>query len=50
MSEAVLDPQASFVATVATGQEASSERESLDDDDFERNADLCIFNHGVAQR
>ena len=29
-----------FVTTEATGQEASSERESLDDDDVERNADL----------
>ena len=48
MSEAVLDAQASLVATEATGQEASSEseRESLDDDDVERNADLHlhIFN------
>ena len=46
MSEAVLDAQASFVMSEATGQEASSERESLDDDDVERNADLHlhIFN------
>ena len=40
----------SFVTTEATGQEASSERNSLDDDDVERNADLYIFNHEVAQR
>ena len=45
MSEAFLDAQASFVKTEAIGQEASSERESLDDDDVERNADLYIFNH-----
>ena len=38
MSEAILDAQASFVTSSATGQEASSERESLDDDDVERNA------------
>ena len=50
MSEAVLEAQASFVTTEATGQEASSERELLDDDDIERNADLYIFNHEVAQR
>ena len=31
-------------------QEASSERESLDDDDVKRNADLRNFNHEVAQR
>ena len=39
------------IASEATGQEASSERESLDDDDVERNADLRIFNfnHEVAQ-
>ena len=35
MSEAVLDAQ-------ATGQEASSERELLDDDEVEGNADLYI--------
>ena len=40
-----MDAQASFVKTEAIGQEASSERESLDDDDVERNADLYIFNH-----
>ena len=40
----------SFVTTEATGQEASSERNSLDDDDVERNADLYIVNHEVAQR
>ena len=36
MSEAVLDAQASFITSDATGQEASSERDSLDDDDVER--------------
>ena len=57
MSEAVLDAQASFVTSEARGQEASSERESVDDndDDVERNADLYIvhctfFNHKVARR
>ena len=50
MSEAVLDAQASFVTPETRGQEASSEHESLDDDDVERNADLYIFNHEVAQR
>ena len=50
MSQAVLEAQASFVTPEATDQEASSERHSRDDDDFERNADLCIFNHEVAQR
>ena len=50
MSEAVLDAQASFVTSVATGQEASSEHESLDDDDVERNADLYIFYHEVTER
>ena len=44
MSEAVLDAQASFVTSEARGQEASSERESLDADDVERNADLYIFS------
>ena len=29
-------------------QEASSARNSLDDDDVERNADLYVFNHEVA--
>ena len=33
-----------------TGQEVSSERELLDNEDVERNADLYIFNHEVAQR
>ena len=47
MSEAVLDAQASFVTTGATGQEASSERESLNDDDVERNTKLYIFNYEV---
>ena len=45
MSEAVLDAQ-------ARGQEApssSSEHESLDDNDVERNVDLYILNHKVAQ-
>ena len=50
MSQAVLEPQTSFVMPEARGQEASSERDSLDDDDVERNADLYIFNHEVAQR
>ena len=49
MSEAVLEAQASFVTTEVTGQEASSERELLDDDDVECNADLYIFNYEVAQ-
>ena len=48
MSQAVLEAQASFVTQEATAQEASSERNSLDDDDVERNADLCVFNHEVA--
>jgi len=48
-SEAVLDAQASFVTSEARGQEASSEYESFDDDDVERNADVYIFNHEVAQ-
>ena len=45
-SEAVLDAQTSFVTSEARGQEASSERESLDDndDDVERNADLYIVH------
>ena len=50
MSQAVLEAQTSFVTPEARGQEASSERDSLDDDDVERNADLYIFNHEVAQR
>ena len=53
MSQAVLEAQTSFVTPEARGQEASSERDSLDDDDVERcncNADLHIFNHEVAQR
>ena len=45
----ILDAQASLVTTEATGLEASSEWESLDDDDVKRNADLYIFNHEVAQ-
>ena len=48
MSQAVLEAQASFVTQEATDQEASSERNSLDDDDVERNADLYVFNHEVA--
>ena len=44
ISDAVLDAQASFVMTEATGQEALSEREWLDDDDFERNADLYLYS------
>ena len=48
MSQAVLEAQASFVTQEATAQEASSERNSLDDDDVERNADLYVFNHEVA--
>ena len=45
MSQAVLDTQASFVTVTpeVRGQEASSERDSLDDDDVELNADLYIF-------
>ena len=48
MSQAVLEAQASFVTQEAMAQEASSERNSLDDDDVERNADLNVFNHEVA--
>ena len=40
MSQTVLEAQASFVTQEATDQEASSGRNSLDDDDVERNADL----------
>ena len=47
---AVLNAQAGFVTSEATGQEVSSERESLDDDDVECNADLYIFYHEVAER
>ena len=50
MSKAGLHAQASFVTPDARGQEASSEYKSLDDDDVERNADLYMFNHEVAQR
>ena len=49
MSKAVLDAEASFVTPEVTGQEASSELESPGDDDVERNADLYIFNHEVAE-
>ena len=48
--KADLEAQTSFVTPEARGQEASSERDSLDDDDVERNADLYIFNYEVAQR
>ena len=34
MSQAVLEAQASFVAPEARGQEASSQRDSLDDDEM----------------
>ena len=44
------DAQASFVTSERTGQKASSEHESLDDDDVERNADLYIFYHEVTER
>ena len=37
MSQAVLEVQTSFVTPEARGQEASSERDSLDDDNVERN-------------
>ena len=50
MSQAALEAQTSFVTPEARSQDASSERDSLDDDDVERNADLYIFNHEVAQR
>ena len=49
MSQALLDAQTSFVTPEVTGQEASSELESPGDDDVERNADLYIFNHEVAE-
>ena len=49
MSQAALEAQTSFVTPEARGQEASSERDSLDDDDVERNADLYIFNLEVSQ-
>ena len=48
MSQAVLEAQASVVTQEATAQGASSEQNSLDDDDVERNADLYVFNHEVA--
>ena len=50
MRQAALEAQTSFVTPEARGQEASSERDSLDNDDVERNADFYIFNHEVAQR
>ena len=50
MSQAVLEAQTSFVTPELRGQEASSERESLDDDDVEHNADVYNFNHEVAKR
>ena len=37
MSHAVLEAQTSFVAPEARGQEASSEPDSLDDDDVKRS-------------
>ena len=40
MSQAVLEAQTSFITPEATGQDASSERHSRDDDDVERNADF----------
>ena len=43
MSQAILEAQASFATPEARGQEASSKRDSLDDDDVERNADLLIL-------
>ena len=43
MSQAVLEAQTSFVTPEARGQEASSERDLLDDDDVERNADLYLL-------
>ena len=49
MLKAVLDAKASFVTPEVTGQEASSELESPGDDKVERNADLYIFNHEVAE-
>ena len=42
--------QASVATPEARGQEASSEYESFDDDDVERNADMYIFNYEVARR
>ena len=45
MSQAALEAQMSFVTPEARGQEASSERRSLDDDDVERNADLLLIIH-----
>ena len=53
MSEAVLDLRKRALLRPKQKdrrQEASSEQESLDDDGVERNADLYIFNHEVAQR
>ena len=48
MSKVVLNAQASFVKTEATGQEASSERELFDDDNVERNADLFMKSLSVS--
>ena len=50
MSQVILKAQTSFVTPEGRGQEASSERHSRDDYDVERNPDLYIFNHEVAQR
>ena len=41
-SEAVLDTQSSFVTLEVRGQDVSSEHESLDDNDVERNANLLL--------
>ena len=49
MSQAVLDTQTNFVTPEVRGQDVLLEHESLDDDDVERNADLYIFDHEVAQ-
>ena len=43
MSQAVFEAQANFVTQEAMAQEASSERNSLDDDGVERNADFYTF-------
>ena len=53
MSEAVLDLRKRALLRPKQKdrrQEASSEQESLDDDGVERNADLRVFSHEVAQR
>lgn len=43
MSEAILDTQASFGTPEVREQDVLSERESLDDNDVECNADLHIL-------